>query len=245
MRRIPSIVLLLYTLGSCARPTAAPTPAPAPPAAGIPTAIQWTRRSAEHRALFLQTYRLATERLTELAREQTRGTWAVIMDADETLLDASIFEERRAMTRAEYSESAWEDYVREEIATALPGAVDFLRHVHALGGRVAIVTNRGPDICDATRRNLKKLMLEADIVLCRPATPASTDKNPRFRAVQEGTAVPGVPPLRVLMWIGDNIQDFPGLTQELRSLPDSVFARFGRDYFLLPNPMYGSWQNNK
>jgi predicted secreted acid phosphatase len=44
------------------------------------------------------------------------------------------------------------------------------------------------------------------------------------------------------MWLGDNIQDFPMLTQTLRSGPDSAYNKFGVSYFLLPNPMYGSWE---
>ena len=47
-----------------------------------------------------------------------------------------------------------------------------------------------------------------------------------------------VAPLDVLIWIGDNIQDFPNLSQ---SGPGD-FAPFGIHYFTLPNPMYGSWQ---
>jgi 5'-nucleotidase (lipoprotein e(P4) family) len=244
MRRVPGIVLIVCTIAACAPATSPPPPTPAAAPRGLPSTIVWSRRSAEHRALFLQTYRLAGERLTELARQQARGSWAVILDADETILDNSIFEERRALTGEPYSEAKWEEYVREEIATALPGAVEFMRHVRVLGGRVAIVSNRGADVCAATRRNLTKLMLEADIVLCHPAPPASGDKNPRFRAVQDGTAAAGVPPLRVLMWVGDNIQDFPALTQDIRQLPDSAFRHFGRTYFLLPNPVYGSWEKN-
>ena len=55
----------------------------------------------------------------------------------------------------------------------------------------------------------------------------------------------GIPRKHELMWIGDNIEDFPDLTQDIRQLPDSAFARFGRDYIVLPNPMYGSWETNR
>ena len=243
MTRSVAGLVMFCAFSACAGSTATPPPSPSVTPAVMPAAVAWTRQSAEHRALFLQTYRLAGDRLSALARDHARGTWAVILDADETVLDASLFEERRAITGALYREDDWEAYVREENAAALPGAVEFVRHVRALGGRVAIVTNRGGAICDATRRNLRQLQLDADVVLCRP--PDSDDKNPRFRAIQEGTAAAGLPPLRVLMWIGDNIRDFPGLTQDSRSQPDSVFVRFGRDYFVLPNPMYGSWRENQ
>jgi predicted secreted acid phosphatase len=62
--------------------------------------------------------------------------------------------------------------------------------------------------------------------------------------VQQGTADADLPPLEVLMWVGDNIQDFPGLGQNLRMMAGPSYGRFGERYFLLPNPMYGSWESN-
>jgi predicted secreted acid phosphatase len=46
----------------------------------------------------------------------------------------------------------------------------------------------------------------------------------------------------VLMFFGDNIQDFPKLSQALRDGGEAGYANFGRTWFLLPNPMYGSWE---
>ncbi|HET7746393.1 MAG TPA: 5'-nucleotidase, lipoprotein e(P4) family, partial [Vicinamibacteria bacterium] len=70
-------------------------------------------------------------------------------------------------------------------------------------------------------------------------------KNPRFERVQKGTAAEGLPPLEVLLWIGDNIQDFPGLRQDVvRADPEAALAPFGTRYFAIPNPMYGSWERN-
>ena len=64
-----------------------------------------------------------------------------------------------------------------------------------------------------------------------------------YAQVQNGTASPALPPLAVLEWLGDNIQDFPGLTQAVRG-DTATYALFGRRYFVLPNPDYGSWQTN-
>ena len=114
--------------------------------------------------------------------------------------------------------------------------------MHALGGRVAIVTNRADSLCAATRLNLQTAGIETDLVLCQ--TPGPSDKNPRFQRVQNGSAVAGVPPLTVVAWVGDNILDFPGMTQASRNDPHA-FDPFGRKYFVLPNPMYGSWQTNR
>ena len=47
-----------------------------------------------------------------------------------------------------------------------------------------------------------------------------------------------------MAFVGDNIQDFPGLSQAIRKQGDEAFADFGARFFVLPNPMYGSWEKN-
>ena len=42
--------------------------------------------------------------------------------------------------------------------------------------------------------------------------------------------------------MGDNILDFPGAGQFFRNQGDAAFVDFGVRWFILPNPMYGSWQ---
>lgn len=243
--RTRCILFLGLTLAACA-PTVAPPPAPTPaPAAGatrLPNDIHWFRNSAEHGALLLQIYRNAGDQLRELARGQAPDTWAVILDADETVLDNSLYQVRITQRGERFASETWNAWVREARATALPGSMEFVQLVRQLGGRVAIVTNRDEIVCPETRQNLRMLRILVDVVLCKPEGPS--DKNPRFRAVAQGTAAPGLPPLRVLMYVGDNIQDFPTLTQEVRNAPASALERFGRSYFMLPNPMYGSWERN-
>jgi 5'-nucleotidase (lipoprotein e(P4) family) len=200
------------------------------------------RNSAEHRAIYLQVYRGATQELERQAAGLTAGTWGVILDADETVLDNSTYQKERAAIGAGFSDSSWAVWLRRAEAAALPGAAAFIARVRQLGGRVGLVTNRDEPFCPDTRENFRKLGIAVDAVLCR--APGKDDKNPRFEALAAGTAVPGLAGFRVLMWLGDNIQDFPGLTQDIRNAPDSALARFGSMYWALPNPMYGSWTSN-
>ncbi|MGQ0736154.1 MAG: 5'-nucleotidase, lipoprotein e(P4) family, partial [Acidobacteriota bacterium] len=223
-----------------AQPAAQPANAPAPLAATLPEAIRWVRAAAEHRAIFLQVYGAASERVREAAAGRAKGTWAVILDADETILDNSTYQMRRAAEGLAFTNETWNAWVREERAPALPGTGPFLALVRDLGGRIAIVTNRDDEVCAETRRNIAAVGLVADMVLCRVM--GASDKNPRFEAVQKGTAAPGIGPLDVVLWIGDNIQDFPRLSQEIHQQPPEALAAFGRTYFVLPNPMYGSWE---
>lgn len=221
------------TINTAARPVAVPRT--------LPNDIRWFRTSAEYRALARQAYQVASDRMPELANGLAAQSWAVIMDADETVLDNSEYQRRRAMLDSGYTEASWAAWVNERAAPAIPGAPELTRRVHSLGGRVAIVTNRADSLCTSTRANLQRVGIEADVVLCQAA--GSSDKNPRFQRIQSGTAVAGVPPLNVVAWFGDNILDFPGMTQAARNDPRAL-AEFGRRWFILPNPMYGSWQQN-
>lgn len=238
--RIPRSLapLGLLSLAACATAPAADTASPV--ASAQPPAIHWVRSSAEHRAVFLQVYRSASERVRELAFQRQAGTWAVILDADETVLDNSTYQRRLAERGASFSNDTWNAWVREEAATVKPGAADFIELVRRLGGRVAIVTNRDEEVCDPTRRNLDALGIDVDVVLCQ--APGERGKEGRFAAVEEGSTPADLPPLDVVMWVGDNIHDFPGMSQDVRDAPAGAFDAFGRRWFVVPNPMYGSWE---
>jgi len=239
-------------LSACATPTpqtpaATPSPATAPveiPATApveVPGAIRWVRRSAEYRALAYQAFTGAAEHIRDTVPTLSGVPWGVIMDADETVLDNSEYQRRRAAMDSTYTVESWAAWVIEAAAPAIPGAVAFTREVHRLGGHVVIVTNRDDVRCEPTRANLNRLGLAPDLVLCK--TQGESDKNLRFQRVQRGTASPELPAVTVVAWLGDNIQDFPGLTQGVRGDP-AAFSAFGNSYFIIPNPMYGSWEGN-
>lgn len=243
--RVLIFTAALGALAACTPAAVATSPATIPvllPAttaviSTAPREIHWFRNSAEMRGIYLEVYRLASEQLDKVASENAPGSWAVIMDADETAIDNSTFQ--LELGSKTYTEAAWKDWVYRKAAPALPGVVDFTRLVHHLGGKLVIVTNRNNDYCEPTRENIRSDSIEADLVLCRTST---TDKNPRFESVAAGTASPALRPLKVLMWFGDNIQDFPHATQSLRDGADAGYSNFGKIWFLLPNPMYGSWE---
>ncbi len=189
----------------------------------------------------MQVYRDAAARIESETVSRPARSWAVILDADETILDNSLYAKERGSLPHE--EAAWAAWVRRREATAVPGAREFLDGVRSRGGIVAVVTNRRADQCDDTRANLQALGLAFDVVLCRPAD-GPGDKSPRFERVARGEALTGAGPLEVLAWIGDNILDFPGGSQALRDAPDAALADFGTRFFVLPNPVYGSWERS-
>ncbi len=209
------------------------------PGAALPRDIRWARASAERDAVFLQTYRAAGEHLRELAAGRAPGTWAVVLDGDETILDNSVYQRRRALVDSSYTPATWAAWVAEEAAPALPGALAFTHLVTRLGGRVVVVTNRSEAGCPATRTTLQRIGVPASAVLCQTGP---SDKNPRFADVEAGR-VPGLPALAIAMWVGDNVNDFPGLSQDAARASADAFDRFGDTFWMLPNPMYGSWES--
>ncbi|NJD31959.1 MAG: hypothetical protein FIB04_08745 [Gammaproteobacteria bacterium] len=200
--------------------------------------LLWYRTSAERRAVVAQTFQFAGDRIAQLAAGHRPGTWAVVMDADETILDNSDF--LLAIARGEQSDAreAWVGWAREKRAGLQPGAEAFVNRVRQLGGMVIVVTNRDDVACPATQQNLADLGIVVRGVLC--ATNGVYNKNLRFDSIRDGTSSLGLGPIDVLMFVGDNIRDFPGRSQ---SAPEPL-SSFGETYVILPNPMYGSWDKN-
>jgi 5'-nucleotidase (lipoprotein e(P4) family) len=242
-----STTCLLAACTSTQIAPAPPVPAPAvlPPAAEqavprLPKEIRWVRGSAEYGAVLAQTYRLAEAAIERRARDRQAGTWAVAIDADETLISNSEQSKLAALGAQGSFEEQWDRWVERRVAPALPGARRFLERVRELGGRIAVVTNRQQHHCPQTADNLTAQKLPFDVILCRGE---DSDKHPRWRSVEDGTASPDLPPLEIVMWLGDNIHDFPGLDQELRQAPPEAMREFGDRFIILPNPLYGSWED--
>lgn len=234
--------LLLAVLATVACTTTTPRTTPLPAAHEPPLALRWIETSAEYPALVRQTYRRAGERLEELAVGRTPGTWAVVVDADETLLSNVGYQWEMFRRGKVWDQEAWDAWAHRAEAEALPGARTYLERVRQLGGIVAVITNRDENVCDSTRLNLERQELPFDVVLCRRN--GESDKSGRWNSVRAGTAREGLPPAEVLMWVGDNIHDFPDLHQEAHRDTPEALNGFGDHWFLLPNPMYGSWTRN-
>lgn len=241
-------LLLGFVLAAACRTASPPSEAPAPPPVAASTqaprestAIRWVRDSAEHRAIFLQVFRAAAAHVEAAAASREAGSWAVISDADETLIDNSLYNLERERLGLGFSRESWRAWTERREAVPLPGAQAFLQRVRTLGGRVAVVSNRRVSECPDTEAVFRAHGLTYDVILCRPDE-GPGDKSSRFDAVARGTTPAGLPPLEVVAFLGDNIQDFPGQSQVQAEEGDEAFHEFGARFFVLPNPMYGSWE---
>ncbi len=209
----------------------------------LPDNVHWVRNSAEYRASLVQVYAQATRQLERAAEGRQAGTWVVVSDADETVISNADFQKQLADLGEGFSQERWAAWVHRKQAPPLPGSVAFLRRVRELGGRIAIVTGRHESLCPSTEDNFRAFSIPFDVILCRPAE-GDSDKQLRFDKLSRGTASPELPPLEIVMWLGDNIRDFPGLSQDLRHDTGDWHTDFGSRMFVFPNPMYGSWEDN-
>jgi predicted secreted acid phosphatase/endonuclease/exonuclease/phosphatase family metal-dependent hydrolase len=225
----------------------------------LSTAVTWQTESKEYRFLTTTIYEEAAADLQSMTLPAT--PWVVTMDIDETVLDNSAYQVVLDRTGSTYTSATWATWVESEEAVLVPGAAGFIETVFALGGRVAFVTNRNRSLDDHTWNNLLALglplTLENACLLGRsPADAASingstviNDKDLRRRQVRDGTAScfksgnerhSAFPAATIVMQVGDNIEDFEGVTQESANV-EALRTSTDKVNVLLPNPMYGSW----
>jgi 5'-nucleotidase (lipoprotein e(P4) family) len=218
-------------------------------------AVLWMQTAAEYRASAVQAYRLAQLQLDVALRdpewtaatEQTGDVSslpaAVILDLDETVLDNSAFQARAVQDGSTYSEDAWNRWAEERKAGAIPGAIEFLTEATSRGVTPFYVTNRDHKVEDATRDVLAKLGVpvtsERDAVLMRHENGwDASDKSSRRQSVAAS--------YRVLLLIGDNLEDFVSGTRASVTDRDALMEKYdtfwGRKWIVLPNPTYGSWE---
>jgi 5'-nucleotidase (lipoprotein e(P4) family) len=212
-------------------------------------AALWRQSSAEYPAIARQTYRLARENLDQAladpqwtaALEQTGDTTAlppaIIADLDETILDDTSYEVRIIRWLGSYSPESFADWCRDVNAPAIPGAREFLDYAVAHGVSVFYYSARKDSLRECTTRNLHYLQLPlADATRLLLANGKS--KSDYRAEVAEK--------YRILLLLGDNLEDFVTGSRadpSIRSkLAERYAQRWGREWIVFPNPMYGHWE---
>ena len=224
----------------CRVPVDAAAQCPPPEPAG--REVKYVRDSAEYGTLTRQAYRLAARAVAVARAGAAPGQpWTVVIDVDETALDNTVYQLERAAYKLPFDDGSWNAWVRRAEAPAVPGAVEFVRGVRASGGRIAWISNRDEVTREPTRRNLAAVGLWDDGDRLCLATEAGYTKAVRRREVAtgQGSCAWGGTPAPVLVFVGDQMGDFPAQGEDLPGAgSDEVF---GTRFFLLPNPMYGAW----
>lgn len=201
--------------------------------------VLYVHSSAEYRALCYQAFNAAKTSLdTRLADERPKKPFAMIVDIDETVLDNSPYEARIVLDSIQYP-TDWDQWIRMAQAKPVPGAVEFLNYADSIGVQVFYLSNRRVKNQDATMKNLKSA-----------GFPQVTKKHMYLRtdeSSKEQRRLDIGSNYTIALLIGDNLNDFKDVFEkkpsaERKSAVDQFRNKFGSQYIILPNPMYGEWE---
>lgn len=245
-------------LSLLAGPAVAADPAPQGPVPqnDLLNAELWMQRSVEYKANALAVYALGKIQLDKaladrnwIAATEQAGNYqdlppAVVLDLDETAMDNSAYQTGLVTTGTDFSPKTWDAWVKAEKATAVPGAVEFTQYAESKGVKVFYVTNRSADQEEPTRRNAQALGFpmggNVDTFLMSKEKPDwGSAKSTRRAAIAKD--------YRIVLLFGDNFGDFSdaynGSDAERLKAYEAAKERFGRDWLMLANPGYGSFES--
>lgn len=262
MRWLPTVFLATLVTACTVAPTRDATSeaavATVSPAHDNLNAVLWMQTAAEYEATVRGVYAAASGRLVAALAdpgwnalpesERSEGFEslppAIIVDADETMIDNSPFQARDVRDGHRFDYARWVAWVNERRARAMPGALEFARDAAERGVTIFFVSNRDtPGEAESTIANLRALgfpiAVDAGNVLMRgDARAPAREKSERRRWVGAR--------YRVLLLLGDNLGDFMdgvGTTVVTRQELMAPYADWwGVRWFMQPNPAYGSWE---
>ena len=243
--RYPLLAMVVTVLSGCAQQPPGVEPHE------MLNATLWAQSSAEYEAVTRQVYRVARANLDlaladpqwRAALEQTGDTTglppAILLDLDETILDNTSYEVRIIRRLGKYSRASFADWCREIDAPAIPGAKEFLDYAAERNVAVFYYSARRENLRDCTSRNLHALQFpfpdESRLFLNNGTSKAA------YRARITAN-------YRILLLVGDNLQDFVDGSRmdpaRRRDLARTYAERWGREWIVLPNPMYGHWESS-
>jgi 5'-nucleotidase (lipoprotein e(P4) family) len=234
----------------------------------IDLGVQWVRSAAEYEALSLQAYGAATEDLQKFIDDTSWSALpgqigaadlpvAIIADVDETMVSNVEFQVVLVQPFSNSVMNTWND---ENTAKPIPGATEFVRMARDAGVEFFFVTNRPcekkngiNDPCPqegVTLQDLKEVGIEVDsdhLMLADENLGWDREKLSRREHIAKTH--------RVIMLLGDDLSDFiacsrkkllhpcaEGASIASRQAATNEFSQYwGEGWYVLPNPMHGSW----
>lgn len=255
-RRIAPSACTYLTAALLATPALAQLAAP-PPAHDLLNATLWMQKSVEYKAAAQAAFALARARLDALVADRNftsapleqKGDYqslppAIVADVDETLVDNSGYQAWMTLQGTTFDPKTWNAYVKSKTSLAIPGAVEFCKEADAKGVKVFYVSNRTDEEKPATKENMEKLGFpmggNVDTFLFARGQPDwGSAKSTRRAYIAKN--------YRIVMMLGDNLGDFHdgyrGNEAERLKVYEENKDRWGRDWIMLPNPAYGSFES--
>ncbi|MGH8222697.1 MAG: 5'-nucleotidase, lipoprotein e(P4) family, partial [Woeseiaceae bacterium] len=204
-------------------------------------AVAWKQTAAEYRALCYQAWNVARLLIERALAERDERPLCVIMDVDDTVLHAgSYWGYLVAEDRDFFDDAIWDAWIPQNLATPVPGALDFCRYCESNGVEIFYVTSRdqGRQTYQHARTQLQALGFpRADDGHLTVLRETSDKSATRERIAQTH---------RVVLLVGDNLNDYKRDyylqdVDERLSLVDRDREDYGRTFIVLPNPTDGHW----
>ena len=204
-------------------------------------ATNWYQTSGEARALYLQGYNIATERLKDYLKTPHNKPYSIVLDLDETVLDNSPYQAENILRGAAYNSKTWDEWVNMKKAKAVPGAKEFLQFADKNGVKIYYISDRAESQLEATIENLKAegIPVQAEDSVLLKSKEDKSGKVNRREYVKNHT--------QLIMLFGDNLSDFEVFSsksiEERNSRVEELAEEFGDRFIIFPNPMYGAFES--
>ncbi len=173
----------------------------------------WVSNSREWKEIADARFAAAGDFAERESKRRDPGSWAVVLDIDETVVSNIEYHRMQDRKGKQFNPNSWRDWVEERSAEPVPGAIAFIDRVNALGGNVALVTNRRSYEEEATIDNLSRVGLEKGrdyAVLFTYAWPDGVkEKDPRFIEVERQLGAGKHHGVTTIAYIGDQWTDRP------------------------------------
>ncbi len=268
--RVSLILTALVMLAACASvPAPAPNPEPSPAHDHRKDlGLLWVKHAAEYRAIAEQVYRTAEEALPAYIDDTSWSAMpgqnnaddlppAVILDVDETVVSNVDFQLSFERPFANHKLDEWSSHYN---SLPISGVKDFVEAAREKGVTVFFLTNRPCELIDGsdspcpqegtTVDDIREvgIAVEPEYVMLSGEQPGwDREKLVRRELIAETH--------RVIMLIGDDFGDFvpcarkkivapctSAATRASRAEALKKYDRYwGRGWYILPNPMHGSW----
>ncbi|MBF0298830.1 MAG: 5'-nucleotidase, lipoprotein e(P4) family [Oligoflexia bacterium] len=216
--------------------------------------VLWTQKSAEYRALCYQAYNIAKLRLDQALMKLKKDKKnklkpAVVLDLDETVLDNSLYRAKLITANMSYP-NGLKEWEGKALATAVPGALEFSRYAESKKVSIFYLTKRKIENEEATVVNLTKLgfpVNKESLIMHSEKDASDSGSSSSSSSIMRNKREEIMSNRKVILFIGDDLSDFSdiferGSVADRFKEVDRISNDFGNSFVMLPNPMYGSWE---
>jgi len=205
--------------------------------------IKWVE-STEYKLLCNQIYHSAQQEFEKLNLNRVKSVMveqnkkqnlplAIVTDIDETILLNYDLEKKILEDKVPFSFNLFKKYINLGKEIPISGSIKYFQYLSKQGIKIIYISNRHVDTEDQTFKYLKKhgypIDNKDDLLLKAEKKDWLRNKHSRRVYISKRYTV--------IQMFGDNLKDFVPIVDDALNYKD----KFGKSWFLLPNPIYGNW----